>query len=426
MKLGRRWLAFVAALLLAASLAPAAFADGRDGQRNQGSARSENLWFAAWAAMQVDPGATASTFVAGTTVRDTMWLTFGGDKVRVKFSNAFGPAPLVIGAATIAVKSSEATVAPGTVHAITFGGKASVTVPIQGFVLSDPVDLRVPSFTDVSVSIFLPEGSGQSAQFPGSRKVTYIAAGAGDQTGALTLPYTSTSANGYFVSALEVYNRNGTGAIACVGDSIVAGSGSDAENLKWCDRLAARINSLPHMLGMSTLGLGLGGNRVLSGATTNLSALARLDRDVLGQAGLTHIILADGINDLGGTALTPNLPPNADDVAYGVRQLVERAHARGVKVIGTTMGPAWGFRNYELVDFKRLAYNEWMRTEGVKLVDGLVDFDKLLNDPANPNHMQPQWLTDGIHPNNDGHQAMAMYIDLRLLGETGGNGGHHR
>jgi lysophospholipase L1-like esterase len=125
--------------------------------------------------------------------------------------------------------------------------------------------------------------------------------------------------------------------------------------------------------------------------------------------------MADGINDLGATAANPASPPFADDVANGLRQIVARAHARGVKVIGTTMGPAWGFRGYEAIESKRLAYNAWMRSEGVELVDGLVDFDAVLRDPANPSHMNPLYLTDGIHPNNLGHQAMADAVNLLLL-----------
>jgi lysophospholipase L1-like esterase len=406
-------------LLALAALAGPAFAGGAGHEHR-------NHWYAAWAGPQQDPGATAGTFAAGTTIRETVWVTVGGDQVRVKFSNAFGALPLRIGAASIGLKSSEAAgVAAGTLRPVTFGGKASVTIPIQGFVLSDPVTLAVPALTDVSVSIYLPDGSDRNAQYPGSRKVAYIAAGAGDLTQAQTMAFTATANNGFLVSAVEVHNRRARGVIACVGDSIVAGGGSSAENLKWSDRLAARINGGHPALNMGVLGLGIGGNRVLSGATSNPAALARLDRDVLGMAGLTHIILADGVNDLGSTALTPDLPPNADDVAYGVTQLVQRAHARGIKVIGTTMGPAWGFRNYELVDFKRLAYNQWMRTVGVRMLDGLIDFDKLLDDPANPSHMLQQYLTDGIHPNDAGHQAMADFIDLQLFRGDDDDHGRH-
>lgn len=420
MKSRKLWLPLVGMLLAFATLVTPAFAGG--------ASQEQNHWFAAWAGPQQDPGATANTFAAGTTVRETVWLTLGGDQVRVKFSNAFGAQPLLIGAASVALKSTDASVAAGTLRPLTFGGQSVVTVPIQGFVLSDPVHLNVPALTDVSISIFLPNGSDRNAQYPGSRKIAYIAAAAGDQTEALTLAFTSTATNGYFVSSVEVHNSRGRGVIACIGDSIVAGGGSDAENLKWTDRLGARINSKPYRLNIGVLGLGIGGNRVLSGATSNPAALARFDRDVLAMAGLTHVILADGVNDLGSTALTPDLPPNAEDVEYGVAQLVQRAHARGIKVIGTTMGPAWGFRNYEFVDAKRLAYNTWMRTVGVKMLDGLIDFDKLLEDPANPSHMLAQYLTDGIHPNNAGHQAMANFIDLRLFlqDDEDDRGGHDR
>ncbi len=300
-----------------------------------------------------------------------------------------------------------------------------MTVPIQGFVVSDPVELRVPALTDVSVSIYLPQAQVQTTQYPGSRKVTYIAAGAGDQTQALVLPFTATAANGYFMSAVEVKSRRAGGVIAVIGDSIVAGTGSSAENLKWTDRLAARIHTARHQPPMSVLGLGFGGNRVLSGATTNPSALSRFDRDVLGMAGLTHVILADGINDLGANGLpnTPELPPHADDVAYGLRQLVERAHARGIKVIGTTMGPTGTFRSYNVIEFKRIEFNAWVRSEGVKVLDGLVDFDKILRGQVDPSNMLPLYSGngtgngDGIHPNDAGHQAMADGINLRLFSD---------
>jgi lysophospholipase L1-like esterase len=227
--------------------------------------------------------------------------------------------------------------------------------------------------------------------------------------------YTSTSTNGFFLAAVEAHSATAAGVVAALGDSIVAGGGSTGENTKWSDRLAVRLQGLSAPRKLSVLGLGIGGNRMLSGALGNPAALARFDSDVLGMAGLTHIILADGINDLGSSASNPSGPPSAEDVEYGLRQLVERAHARGVKVIGTTMGPAWGFLGYENIDFKRLAYNQWIRTVGVTILDGLIDFDAVLNDPANPSHMLPQYLTDGIHPNNAGHQAMADAINLSLF-----------
>jgi lysophospholipase L1-like esterase len=375
---------------------------------------------------------TATTLPAstvGVTLREPAWLTVGGDHVRVKFSNAMNStAALSISSASIGIRSAGSSVNPATLRPITFGGKISVDVPVQGTVLSDPVDLAVPALTDVSISVFLappplPATLSTIAltQYPGSRKVTAVFAG-GDATLSADMPAGSTTlGNGYFVSSVEVHAPAARGSVACVGDSITAGVGSDAENLKWSDRLAARLAALPESRQLGVLGLGIAGNRVLSGATGNPAALARFDRDVLGMAGLTHVILADGINDLGSTALTPLLPPNAEDVEAGVRQLVERAHARGIKVIATTMGPAADFRNYQFIEFKRLAYNQWLRTEGVKLVDGLVDFDAVLADPVLRDSigavvMKPALASgDGIHPNDAGHQAMADAIDLLLL-----------
>jgi lysophospholipase L1-like esterase len=394
------------ALAVAASLAPW-----------QGALAGQDAWLASWSGPNRDPGAAGVVYPAGTTVRDSVWATLGGSQVRVKFSNAYGANPLVIGAASIGVKSGETAVFPLSLRQIKFGGNAGITVPVQGYVLSDPVDLAIPDMTDVSVSVYLPSGAGTSATYPAALKPTY-ATTAGDATLASSFTPTSTdNGNGYFIDSVEVLSQKGAGVVAAVGDSITQGVGATVQNGRWSDRLAARLQSLsdPHHMGV--LGLGIAGNRVLSGATTNPSALARFDRDVLGMAGLTHVILADGINDLGSTALTatPLGPPLATDVEYGLRQLVDRAHARGIKVIGTTMGPAWGFRGYENVEPKRLAFNDWMRTEGVKIVDGLVDFDAVLRDPANPSHMRPEFLTDGIHPNNAGHQAMADAVNLLLF-----------
>jgi lysophospholipase L1-like esterase len=369
-------------------------------------------WFTTWAAASRDPGATGSIFAAGTTIREPVFATISGNSVRVKFSNAYGTATLTVGPVSIGVRSSGSSVVPGTLMPLTFGGKSSFDIPPHGMALSDPVSLAVPAMSDVSVSMYLPNGSGEAANYPGANKTTYI--GTGDQTGNNDFVPTSTSGNGFFLGSVEVLSTSGVGVVAAVGDSITQGVGSTGENNRWSDRLAVRIetaNTPP----LGVLGLGIAGNQLLGGALTNPAALARFDRDVLGMAGLTHVIMADGINDFGSTVSNTSLPPNPEDVEYGLRQLVSRAHARGIKVIGTTMGPAWGFRSYENIDFKRLAYNQWIRTVGVTILDGLIDFDAVLNDPNNPSHMLPQYLTDGIHPNNAGHQAMADAANLSLF-----------
>jgi len=371
-----------------------------------------STWFTTWAGPGRDPGATGSNFPAATTVREPVFASISGDSVRVKFSNAFGTAALTIGPASVGTRLTGSSAVPGTLMSLTFGGKTSVDIPPHGLVLSDPVSLTVPAMTDVIVSIYLPNGSGEAVMYPGAGKTTYI--GTGDQTRGNDFTQASTSANGFFLASVEVHSRSGVGVVAAVGDSITQGVGSSGENNRWSDRLAVRVetaNAAP----LGVIELGIAGNQLLAGALTNPAALARFDRDVLGMAGLTHVIMADGINDFGSTVNNTSSPPNPEDVEYGLRQLVSRAHGRGVKVIGTTMGPAWGFCSYENIDFKRLAYNQWVRTVGVTILDGLIDFDAVLNDPDNPSHMLLQYLTDGIHPNNAGHQAMADAVNLNLF-----------
>ena len=166
-------------------------------------------WFTTWAGPAQDPGTSGSTFPPDTTIREAVWGNFFGDSVRVKFSNLYGTTPLVIGTASIGIKLNvnDQTIAPATLKALTFGGKPSVSVPPAGVVLSDVVALKVPQVTDLEVSIYLPNGSGESVMYPGSKKTTYI--GSGDQTLAYSMNFTSTSANGFFLAAVETHSATG-------------------------------------------------------------------------------------------------------------------------------------------------------------------------------------------------------------------------
>src|SRR5689334_20271019 len=202
------------------------------------AASASSQWLTAWAGPQQAASATTPPFALGTTIREAVWATLDGDAVRVKFSNAMGAAPLTIGAASIGIKGAGASVVPGTLRQITFGGSASVDVPIQGAVLSDAVDLAVPALTDLAISVYLPQGAGSLTQYPGSRKITYVFT-VNETLNATPSTTPTTLANGYFVASVEVRSASARGVVAAVGDSIVAGGGSSAENLKWSDRLAA-------------------------------------------------------------------------------------------------------------------------------------------------------------------------------------------
>jgi lysophospholipase L1-like esterase len=102
----------------------------------------------------------------------------------------------------------------------------------------------------------------------------------------------------------------------------------------------------------------------------------------------------------------------------GLRQLIERAHAKGLIIDGATITPVGGsiFPGFSTPEneAKRQAVNRWIRTSGA--FDGVIDFDAVMRDPANPILLRAAFDSgDGIHPNDAGYQAMANAVDLSLF-----------
>jgi hypothetical protein len=90
----------------------------------------------------------------------------------------------------------------------------------------------------------------------------------------------------------------------------------------------------------------------------------------------------------------------------GYKQLILRAHSRGIKIIGGTLLP-WENETFAADAYtpegaaKQQAINAWIRPSGA--FDGVVDFDKLLQDPAHPNRMLLKWDSgDHLHPRSGG------------------------
>jgi lysophospholipase L1-like esterase len=227
----------------------------------------------------------------------------------------------------------------------------------------------------------------------------------------------------HFLSAVEVQAVPESAAIVTFGDSITDGAFSTrSSNLRWPDDLARRLQTDTNTKTLSVLNEGIGGNRILHDETNSVavpSALKRFDRDVLSQAGVKYLILLEGINDI-GIATRPNNPMDpvsADDLIFGLTQMIERAHAHGIKVyLGTIMpDEGLGFYYSEAGESERQAVNQWIRT--TKLPDGVIDFDKAMRDPADPKRLLPAYDRDHIHPNDTGHKAMAEAIDLNTLHE---------
>ncbi len=357
------------------------------------------------------------------TVRQTARVSLGGPRIRVLLSNEYGTQPLVIGAAQVARAAKGAGVVAGSSHALTFSGKTSVTIPPGAPMLSDPVDLPVAALSNVSVSLHLPEPTPPATFHWDARQTAYV--GAGDQTAATRMKHDATLTTRVFVSAIQVEAPATTRTVVAIGDSITDGNMATMDaNTRWPDALAQRLAARD----VAVLNAGISGARLLKDRMGE-NALARFDRDVLSQPGIAAVIVLLGINDIGwhGTPLGPrDGVASADDLIAGYRQLIARAHARGVRIVGATLTPFEGaladspMRDYFNADKERVrqAVNAWMRESGE--FDAVVDFDATLRDPARPARFLPAYDSgDHLHPGDAGYSAMAQVIDLdTLLGDA--------
>ena len=350
------------------------------------------------------------------TIRQIVRVSLGGSRVRVVLSNAFGTAPIQIGAAHVALREKDSTLVASSTKPLTFGGTSSAAILAGATLVSDPVELTVPPVSDLVVDLFLPGdlGVGPSpvTTHNGASQTNYLSE-AGNHSGAATLPVARTTNAWFLVARVEVVAPATAATIAAFGDSITDGAASTSDtNSRWPDVLARRLAARKGN-SVAVVNAGISGNRVL-GDGAGVSALARFDRDVLMQTGVTHVIILEGINDIG--LARANASPSAADLIAGHRQLIDRARARGLRVYGATLTPFEGAPYYTPEgEAKRQALNEWIRTS--KAYDGVIDFDKATRDPAAPAKFLPAYDSgDHLHPGDAGYKAMGDAIDLALFG----------
>ncbi|MFC8599461.1 SGNH/GDSL hydrolase family protein, partial [Isoptericola sp. NPDC057191] len=343
------------------------------------------------------------------TVRNLVHTSVGGPGVRVELSNAFGTAPVTFDSVYVGVRDAGADVVPGSNRRATFGGADAVTVAPGAHVLSDPVDWNVPPDTTVAVSV---HAVGQQTTPTGHLRAfqtSFVAAGdaAHDEDGT---PFTTTTDHWYWVSGLVVDAPRAVDTLAVLGDSITDGRGSTVgADHRWPDYLADQVSQAPVGERYGVMNQGIGANRVLSNATS-LGALARFDRDVLAKPDVETVIVLEGINDIGNGDAT-----SADQLVAAYRQLLARAHAVGVCVVGGTLTPFEGAFYYDATkEAVRADVNQWIRTTDE--LDGVVDFDAAVRDPAAPRRLLPQHDSgDHLHPGDAGYAAMAAAVDPEVL-----------
>jgi len=359
------------------------------------------------------------------TLRQIVHTSIGGSKARVVLSNAYGTAPVTIGAAHIALRDKQGAIQNASGRPLTFGGHPTMTIPANAVMYSDPVNLTVPPMADLAIDLYLPGSTNAPATLTmhgGALQTSYISE-TGNNVGKTTMPEIGTTQSWFLLSHVDVVAPDATGAIVAFGDSITDGARSTPDtNHRWPDHLATRL--LSQGIKMGVLNAGIGGNRVLNEAPVpvgadvravgaGINALARFEHHVLSLPGATHVIVLEGINDIGNARANPT--PSASDLIAAHKQLIEQAHARGLKIIGATLTPFWGAAYYtEVGEAKRQAVNEWIRTS--KAYDGVVDFDQATRDPADPKKFLEQYDScDYLHPSDAGYKAMADAIDLSLF-----------
>lgn len=404
----RRWSSAAAAALLALVAIASTSTVSATGRRA--------VWVGTWSASPQPAGAPVQ--FNGQTVRQIVHTSLGGRLVRVRLSNAYGQSPLAIGAAHIALSQGGSVIVSGTDRALTFHGAAAIVVPTGALVLSDPVQLEVPALGDLAVSLYLPENVVAATEHTAGLQTTYLS-GPGNFTDAAAMGG-STTQSYYFLAGVEVRRADGAGAVVTIGDSVTDGFSSTPDsNHRWPNLLAERLQTTPGTARLGVLNAGVIGNRVLHDLV-GTSGLARLDRDVLVQPAARYLIVLQGNADI----LIPGLVGNpaeevtADQIIQGHRQIIDRAHAQGLRVFGGTLNPVAGypFPGYwsAALEAKRQAVNRWIRTS--RAYDAVIDFDRVLRDPTQPARLLPAYDSgDHVHPNDVGYQAMADAIDLSLF-----------
>ena len=431
---GGRLVAVIAALALlaaAAAMLPTA--------ANAWSPPPRSGWVATWAASPMAGTALGSPKAhagfSDQTVRNVIYTSVGGNELRVQVSNTFGTKPLTVGAVSVGVVLVGARLVPGTVRTVTFGGKASVTIPVGAQALSDPLAMRVTPLEELAVSLYLPTATGPATYHMDAQQTGYVASGdhAGDTADTA---YTTNDSSWYFLDGLDVHNPAAPGTIVAFGDSITDGSQSLNANARWPNYLARRLHAIFGNRAPAVVDEGISGNRVLSNSVCyGESAEARFERDALSQPGVKDVILLEGVNDIGfsGETDTGCFTPNnatvtAAQIEAGYRNLIQMAHAGGVKIFLGTLTPFMGSHaiyggNFGTAHGESLreAVNTWIRTSHA--FDGVIDFAEVIQSPYDPLYFNPAYNSydaslnsyDNLHPNVVGYEAMAHAINLALL-----------
>ncbi|XVV35409.1 SGNH/GDSL hydrolase family protein [Streptomyces sp. CA-100214] len=430
----RALLAAIVTLIVAISAAIFAGASADDGSadrsplaggrfpRGDAAPASTGSWVGAWS---TSPAAaesgTETTGMAGRSIRNVVHAGVGGTSARITLSNLYGQSPLTVTHASIALAAGPDTAAAvaDTMRRLTFRGSPRVIIPAGGQVISDIARIAVPYGADVLVTTYSPVPSGPVTYHPQARQTSYLAAG--DRTADVTaVAYTTETPFWRYLTALDVLSNEAHGTVVAIGDSITDGFGSETNaNHRWTDVLAERLHEAAgdgrDAPRYSVVNQGISGNRILTSRTgrpaDNPSALSRFERDVLQRTNVKAVVIVLGVNDI---LNSPELA-DRDSILVGLRTLTDRAHARGLRVVGATIMPFGGYRNYTPArEAMRQQVNAEIRSG--RVFDEVVDFDKALRDAYDPRRLRGDYDSgDHLHPSDKGYARMGQVLDLDSL-----------
>ena len=360
-------------------------------------------------------------------VKPDLW----GDRFRIRLANTFGTQTITFDQIYIGISATSGSIVKGTNHPVLFGGQTSINIAAGASAFSDAIDVKLPAgaLTEgrkLAVSFHVVGPTGPMTWHAKALQTSYVTAPrAGGQTKAeddAAYPYTTTS--WYFLDAVDVMAPAATAVVCAFGDSITDGTLSTLNgDDRWPDVLSRRLHAA-YGNRVSVVNAGIGGNRILTPESYpppqpfpgGPAALQRLDRDLFGLSGLSGVVLLEGINDISSGA-------TADMIVAGMKELVSRVKAKGVRIVGATITSSLGANgNAGTADAnsRRQAVNAFIRTGGI--FDGVADFDAATAD-SKTGGLREEFVPnstvggagDRLHPNRAGYQAMGNAIDLKIF-----------
>lgn len=347
------------------------------------------------------------------TLRQVVYVTLGGDSLRMRFSNKFGTTPITLNEVHIAVSADSSAIIPNTDKALSFNGKPGITIPPDTAIASDPFHFALKPLSKLAITIHYGDISPNLTGHPGSRSTSYLAKG--NKVSATDLTNAARTNHWYTIDGIDIIAPDSGASLVVLGNSITDGHASGINKQgRWTDVLARRLQDNPDTRHISVLNEGIGGNCILHGCL-GPTALSRFERDVINKPKVKWLIIFEGINDIGGSQGEQNASIVADRLIDAYKWMINVAHAHDINVYGATMTPFGGSfydRPGHTAAWKEV--NEWIRDSG--RFDAVIDFDAVMRDPENPLQLIPKGDSgDHLHPGPSGYQMMGNAIDLNLF-----------